>query len=127
MTRSQLTTALRLAVLERDGWRCRWCGRVSIPGEGGGLDVHHIRYRRGKADDVIDNLISLERRCHDLVHGLNPQLRIVKGDAQELLRALVATPAVTGLALLRQRDAVPAAQPRLTAAPLPRLPRKATA
>jgi len=91
-----IDATLRADVLERDRHRCRWCGRVGV-----GVDPHHIRYRRGAVDDTLDNLISLCRRCHELVHGLDRHNPIVKTDAQQLLRTLVATPGTTGMALAR--------------------------
>ncbi|MFQ5875229.1 MAG: HNH endonuclease [Dehalococcoidia bacterium] len=49
-------------VLERDGWRCQCCGRLS------GLQVHHIRPRGRLGDDAEQNLITLCNNCHRAVH-----------------------------------------------------------
>lgn len=46
---------------ETDFVPCEACGREAV-------DVHHIQ-GRGKGKDVIENLIGLCRRCHDLAHG----------------------------------------------------------
>jgi hypothetical protein len=94
-----LDQRLRTHVQDRDGHRCRWCGRI-VP-----VDPHHIRYRRGTADDVADNLICLCRRCHDFVHGApNAKGEIIpKQVAQVLLWDLIDMPGVTGMALWRQR------------------------
>lgn len=94
-----LPESLRAQVLERDGHRCRWCGATNRP-----LDIHHIRYRRGVADDVAENLISLCRAHHSFVHGIpNPQREtITKPVAQAVLRELVVTPGLTGAALWRR-------------------------
>lgn len=92
--------ALRAEVYARDNERCRWCGSTNQ----GHLDVHHIRYRRGYADDVLENLVSLCRACHSFVHG-NPRrggARIVKHVAQEVLFYVVANPGSTGSAYWRQ-------------------------
>jgi hypothetical protein len=91
--------ALRLAVAERDGWRCRWCGRTTV-----GIEAHHIAYRSAGGPDSVDNLICLDRDCHNTVHGLG-RLRLPKTDYADLLTLLAASPGTTGLALLRQRRA----------------------
>jgi 5-methylcytosine-specific restriction endonuclease McrA len=91
--------ALRLAVAERDGWRCRFCGRTNV-----GIEAHHIVYRSHGGPDTLDNLICLDRDCHGTVHGLG-RLRLPKADYADILTELVASPGLTGLALLRQRKA----------------------
>ncbi len=52
----------RLAILERDGHRCRWCGASDRP-----LHVHHLQYVPGQdpwdADD--DMLRTLCDKCHE--------------------------------------------------------------
>lgn len=95
-----LDDKLRARIRKRDNDRCRWCGRTNAP-----TDPHHIRYRRGEADDVDWNLISLCRRCHEFVHGAkNAKGEIIpKFIAQQLLWDLVDLPGVTGIALWRQR------------------------
>ena len=50
--------ALRLRVLERDGWRCQICGSMSD------LQVHHLKHRSRLGNDELDNLIALCLRCH---------------------------------------------------------------
>lgn len=96
-----LKDSLRKAVMERDNWRCRWCGA----GPGDNLDIHHITYRRGTSDDVIPNLISLCRSCHGFVHEARPNAkreRIIKSVAQGVLRDLIEMPYLTGMARWRQ-------------------------
>ena len=96
-----LKDSLRKAVMERDNWRCRWCGA----GPGDNLDIHHIEYRRGDVYDVIENLISLCRSCHGFVHAARPNRkgeRIVKAVAQTVLFALIEEPGNTGIAKWRQ-------------------------
>ena len=87
---------LKREVFDRDNYRCRWCGRTN----GMAYDCHHIRYRRSSEDDVIENLITLCRTCHDFVHGGG----ISKAEAQEILFALIDMPGVTGIALRRMRQ-----------------------
>ena len=49
----------RRAAFERDGWRCRACGR---PGR---LEAHHVRsLERGGAPFDLANLETLCRGCH---------------------------------------------------------------
>ena len=95
-----LDTHLKSRVRARDGHRCRWCGRTGV-----GIDLHHIRYRRGTSDDTYENVISLCRRCHGFVHGEKNAKgeRILKRVAQAILWDLVDMPGATGLAVWRQR------------------------
>lgn len=82
--------------MDRDQWRCRWCGR----GPGDNLDIHHIEYRRGSRYDVVENLISLCRRCHGFVHAQFPNARgerILKHVAQGVLFDCIDEPSVTGM------------------------------
>jgi len=55
--------SLRQQVLRRDGWRCQACGAMS------NLEVHHLQFRNHSGDDSEENLISLSRRCHKIVHA----------------------------------------------------------
>ena len=50
-------------VLERDGWRCQYCGRREQ------LEVHHLRSRAQSGDDSELNLITLCARCHTNLHS----------------------------------------------------------
>lgn len=98
--RDLLSPALRKAVHDRDGGRCRWCGATNR-----GVDLHHIEYRKGISYDVLENLVSLCRACHSFVHG-NPRpsgARIVKPVAQEILFWVISHPGTTGTARWRQR------------------------
>jgi group II intron reverse transcriptase/maturase len=49
---------LRLKVLERDHYRCVYCGSSNY------LDVHHIRSRQQNGADQMTNLLTLCRSCH---------------------------------------------------------------
>ena len=53
---------LRNQVLERDGWRCQFCGTLNQ------LEVHHIKSRRSLGDDTLQNLITLCAKCHGTFH-----------------------------------------------------------
>lgn len=55
---------IRKAVRERDGHRCRWCGR---PGED--LEVHHVKYRSQGGADHASNLITLCQVHHREAHS----------------------------------------------------------
>jgi 5-methylcytosine-specific restriction endonuclease McrA len=54
---------LRREILERDGWRCQKCGSSK------NLEVHHMRHRSALGDDAQPNLITLCRKCHQILHG----------------------------------------------------------
>lgn len=53
---------LRKQVLERDGWRCQYCGSSE------NLHVHHVQSRGRLGDDTLENLITLCAYCHRNVH-----------------------------------------------------------
>jgi Domain of unknown function (DUF222)/HNH endonuclease len=55
--------ALRRAVRERDGYRCRFPGCHSRK-----TDLHHIRYWSNGGETSLENLLLLCRRHHTLVH-----------------------------------------------------------
>jgi hypothetical protein len=95
-----LPKALKEAVFSRDNWRCRWCGTTNAYG----YDAHHIQYRRGYSYDVLENLITVCRKCHDFVHN---SYEIPKGEAQEILSLLVSAEGggLTGLAVWREKRA----------------------
>lgn len=63
MSRNQKLT-LRQAIKNRDGNICRTCKRDK------NLTVHHIIPRSAKGKDVPRNLITLCRKCHDVVHDM---------------------------------------------------------
>jgi 5-methylcytosine-specific restriction endonuclease McrA len=54
--------ALRQSILQRDHWRCQSCGSVV------GLEVHHVQSRGRLGDDSEENLITLCRQCHRMLH-----------------------------------------------------------
>ena len=49
---------LRRQALDRDGWRCRRCGRA------GRLEVHHVKELASGGRNDLSNLETLCRRCH---------------------------------------------------------------
>jgi len=57
---------LQIAVLERDGFTCQYCGRHTE------ASPHHRRYRSQGGDDSLENLITLcgplENDCHRKLH-----------------------------------------------------------
>jgi 5-methylcytosine-specific restriction endonuclease McrA len=54
---------LRKGILARDHWRCQMCGSFK------NLDIHHLRRRGSLGDDTEVNLITLCRRCHQILHS----------------------------------------------------------
>ena len=61
---SALPAAVSTAVFERDGWRCAFSGCSMRKA----LDGHHIVFRSRGGGDEPENLVSLCRMHHDLVH-----------------------------------------------------------
>jgi 5-methylcytosine-specific restriction endonuclease McrA len=53
-------------VLNRDAWRCPFCGRIHQ------LEVHHLKFRGRSGDDVEQNLITLCAECHAREHCKSP-------------------------------------------------------
>ncbi len=53
---------LRSQILQRDGWRCQFCGAMS------NLEVHHKIFRSQSGSDSEENLITLCWACHALAH-----------------------------------------------------------
>ena len=54
---------LREHVLQRDGWRCQFCGSMTK------LEVHHQTFRSHSGPDHEDNLITLCNTCHWAEHA----------------------------------------------------------
>ena len=67
--RSPEWRALRLAALDRDGWRCRDCGKA------GKLEVHHVKPVRdgGARLPPLSDVVSLCLSCHRLRHPRRPE------------------------------------------------------
>ena len=64
---------MTLAVLKRDGWRCRFCKRRNS------LHVHHIIYRSQGGEDSLANLVAVCYHHHDMIHS---HVFVLIGDAQ---------------------------------------------
>ena len=60
--RSDSYRKLHYDMLERDGWRCQYCGSSDH------LQVHHIRSRSRLRDDTDENLITLCADCPSDIH-----------------------------------------------------------
>jgi 5-methylcytosine-specific restriction endonuclease McrA len=59
---SQRYLELHRQVLERDGWRCQFCGSLQ------NLQVHHLKLRSQSGGDDEQNLITLCAACHARAH-----------------------------------------------------------
>ncbi len=68
----QIWEAKRRERLKIDDHTCQVCGTRATGGRT--LDVHHLTYENFGHEDVESDLVSLCRRCHDLV----PEIRRVK-------------------------------------------------
>jgi 5-methylcytosine-specific restriction endonuclease McrA len=53
---------LREQVLQRDSWRCQFCGSMR------NLEVHHQQFRSRSGEDKEENLITLCTNCHSSIH-----------------------------------------------------------
>jgi len=61
--KNPMPEGLRDAVIASDGGKCRKCGISND------LHVHHILYRSQGGKHLAENLITLCRECHDVVHS----------------------------------------------------------
>jgi 5-methylcytosine-specific restriction enzyme A len=67
---------LRKRIIDRDGYRCRRCGKPGAGKSGTlGLTVHHLRAVLDALDLVLDedNLVTLCRCCHGRIDGRRPK------------------------------------------------------
>ena len=66
----------RLEVMQRDGFECTWCGDKEKT-----LNVHHVRYRRGKKpwEYDPDDLTTLCEDCHKDQADLKDRLEEMLG------------------------------------------------
>ncbi len=69
--RKQISPALRAAILERDGYRCVWCGREAV--DGVKLEIDHITPVSEGGLTEEDNLRTLCFECNRGRSGLNLQ------------------------------------------------------
>lgn len=62
---------IRRRIVERDGYRCRICGKDGVESK---LNVHHIDWDRSNNED--SNMVTLCGVCHRAVHkeGYKPDL-----------------------------------------------------
>lgn len=88
-----IPTTVRKICYERDGYRCRWCGRMDV-----GIDLHHVVYRSSGGRHVPENLISLCREHHNLAHSSKDQYQEI------LLDVLAQDQKVTVNQVMRWRD-----------------------
>ena len=86
---------LRLQIMERDGWKCRACGRGEK--DGTTLNVHHAYYESNKSpwDYPAETLITYCEDCHEERHAIQ----------KRILSAMVnmSTLGISGLALIAER------------------------
>lgn len=81
----------RKTVYERDGHKCRFCGRQGV-----GVELHHIIFRSQERNNhAPSNLVALCTAHHKLAHTRPALIRPV-------LEELVQKPYLTGLAILRR-------------------------
>jgi len=59
---TSLYKELHRQILERDAWRCQYCGSMD------NLQVHHIQSRGRLGDDAEENLITSCAACHQTIH-----------------------------------------------------------
>lgn len=67
---------IRPRVIARDGGKCRICGAHD------GLEVHHFSYDEDRMLDP-DNLVTVCRRCHEVLTAAVKKARVIKYDLGE--------------------------------------------
>jgi hypothetical protein len=55
----------RLAILNRDSWKCHYCGDEETT-----LHVHHLKYAKEPWDAPLENLQTVCEHCHGLIEWL---------------------------------------------------------
>lgn len=65
---NRLDENIRKAVILRDGYKCKECGKSNTV-----LEVHHIKPRRLNGSTTSDNLITLCSKCHQKTEGKEEQ------------------------------------------------------
>lgn len=56
--------AVRVTVLTRANEHCELCGEFYATGFGGGLELHHVTYKRAYGEELPEDLQVLCRSCH---------------------------------------------------------------
>jgi 5-methylcytosine-specific restriction endonuclease McrA len=64
----------RAQVIERDDKKCQACGKISD------LHVHHLSYER-LGEELDEDLVTLCKRCHFLIHHDHPHSGLSLADA----------------------------------------------
>jgi len=81
---------VRIGVLQRDGFKCQWCGYIcpvkELRRKSDKLQVHHIRYKSEGGSNHPSNLITLCRKCHGAVH--NGRIELPQHPAPEFVEFL---------------------------------------
>lgn len=81
---SKAWNTLKEQILERDGHRCVQCLNKE------NLQVHHLTYKRvGK--EVLKDLVTLCKRCHDEVHRLSKSQDFTKNTLEEDTNKIIAS------------------------------------
>ena len=65
---NRLDENIRKAVILRDGYKCRECGKSNTV-----LEVHHIKPKRFGGSNTLGNLITLCSKCHQKTEGVEEQ------------------------------------------------------
>jgi len=60
---------IRLQVLNRDNFQCQDCHSDK------NIDVHHVNYERFGGNELLEDLITLCRDCHEKRHGKKDNLK----------------------------------------------------
>lgn len=64
----RLDENIRKAVIFRDGCKCKECGAKNVK-----LEIHHIKPRRLNGSNLLTNLITLCKKCHQKTKGKEEQ------------------------------------------------------
>jgi 5-methylcytosine-specific restriction endonuclease McrA len=70
--RKGLPPTISNAIYLRDDWKCRHCGNRQT------LDPHHVIFKSAGGEDILTNLLTLCRKCHDDVHEGRLRIEVVR-------------------------------------------------
>ena len=73
------STGLKLAIMQRDGWKCYICGKST------NLHVHHLIPRSDGGEHTAENLVTLCGGCHRSIESGNVE-KAIKNCVQRAMK-----------------------------------------
>ena len=74
---SETWTKIKKEILYRDSGKCRVCNSIN------NLHIHHRQYPKVYGEELLTDLITLCKYCHDLFHGLSGITKIKSSESMK--------------------------------------------